>query len=305
MRFLTKILILLVLIVAAPALAEISTSPHLYLLVDTPEGPVIERVSLAMGEETLIDDERVISFILPLGSGQSGDLVKAADPKARLLVSSSEQGITVSVKRPDGTTRSYPEISYADLAAVDIRLNIISGSGDKLAYMLRGYESVESDSGPVIDMFRGMIPMAPGDYTVTSEVIPRAPVVQVAGAAELRLIDDDPVVSVELPGGKQGDFIMDIGAGATAIGRKWLPAGTEITKLIGMEYSSSGTREVPGTMGGAGGDVGGFLGVAQIPFLKIGDIVFEDVRVSVVEEMPAFGGHPFAGILGLDLLSRA
>jgi len=73
----------------------------------------------------------------------------------------------------------------------------------------------------------------------------------------------------------------------------------------GTEYSAGGTRQIESTMKGAGGDVSGYLGVATLPELMLGDLSFHDVRVSVLTEMPEFGGHHPEGIVGIDLLSQA
>jgi hypothetical protein len=72
-----------------------------------------------------------------------------------------------------------------------------------------------------------------------------------------------------------------------------------------VEYSDEGPKEIPGRMEGAGGAVHGFLGRSVVPTLTIGDMVFRDVEVSVLSSMPEFGGHAPAGILGMDLLTRA
>jgi hypothetical protein len=160
------------------------------------------------------------------------------------------------------------------------------------------------DSGPVFDIFGGKIPISPGDYSVTIETTLARRLEQIAGSAPLRLHDGTLFCRASV-GGREGNFIVDTAAGGTLVRESFLPPNTQITRLKAIAYSSDGTEQRDGVMQGAGGAVDNFLGVASVPELALGSMRFEDVEVSVVAQMHAYGDVEVDGIIGLDLLRYA
>jgi predicted aspartyl protease len=275
------------------------------VLKDGDDGLALEIVTLVEGETTLFGSGKVITVIVPFGIGMSGDLLKAEDVRREMGVHCEGGEIRITSYRPDGTDRALPVVPVADLDAYDIRVNVTTGDGRKRAFKVRAYRQIETDDGPVIDMFGGAIPMVSGDYSVTTEVSEAEARNGVYGHAALRYVDGLLFTEGRTTDGTTGTFIVDFGAGGTVVAREFLPDDAEIEELLAIEHSGEGSRVLPGTMSGAGGEVAGFLGRAELAGFSIGSITFGDTRVSVIDEMPDFGDAPIAGILGLDVLARA
>lgn len=100
-------------------------------------------------------------------------------------------------------------------------------------------------------------------------------------------------------------MIVDLGATGSVVGRSALPAAAGIRPLEGVEVSERGVRRVGATVEAAGGAVGGFLGTASLPELRLGGLVIPEADVNVLDPMPEIGGRRFLGILGQNLLRRA
>ena len=294
-------------LVAAQAATEPgdTSSCPLFLVMRSPDGPRLEAISIAAGQTVVIDDPQVITFVLPYGPGQSGDLIEAVHPRPTLIVSSDGESVRVTLQRADGRQHGFPPVQLADLQKLDIRVSITCGSGEKRAFRIHRYRQVEPDDGPVVDMFGGAVPLQPGDYSITLESALAVDKPRVRGSAPLVYHGGDPLVPVTLPDGRQGEMVLDLGSSGTVIGRSAMPAGAEITELVAVEHSSAGTRELPGEMGGAGGTVSGFLGSTTLERLTVGEIVFQDITVNVVDSLPRISGHTVVGILGLDPVMQA
>lgn len=266
---------------------------------------VVDSIALAEGEMKVLSQKDVISVILPFGSGgMSGDIVQSAQRTGMIAVLYRSGELRVKLRGADGGERDLPAVKVSDLERLDLRVNITGGAGLRKAFMIRGYRDVAPAPGPVLDMFGGQVPLAAGDFSITTEVRATEAVTQMEGSAPLELDDGLLFVWGEIAGGDPGWFIVDFGAGVTAVDRRVLPPDVDVRELQALEHSETGTRDVAAVMHGAGGAVGGFLGQAVLPQLRIGSLEFSDARVSVVNELPAFG-RQIAGILGMDLLGRA
>jgi predicted aspartyl protease len=293
----------------AVTLAAVPSPPQItatvYYLRHADNAVVVDSLMLKDGEMQVLPQREVVGVILAFGSGgMSGDVSQQAQRTGRIAVLYRGGEIRVKVQRPDGTSRDLPPVKIATLAEVDIRVNVTGGAGYRKAFLVRGYETVEAASGPVIDMFAGKVPLGAGDFAVTTEVVPRAIAPRVTGTAELEFDAGLLFVRGDIAGGGSGWFIVDFGAGATTVDSGMLPPAAEVRELRAVEHSAAGVRELPAVMHGAGGSVPGFLGQAAISRLRIGSMDFADIRVNVVTNLPAFG-RPIAGVLGIDLLSRA
>jgi hypothetical protein len=291
--------LLIVLLHAATAACE---DCRVMVLRESESGVVLERVTLVEGEELVFEPGEVVSVILPFGVGMSGDVIQAENRTAAIGVLCDGGYIRTTIRPDGGEPRLLPDVLLADAIELDMRVNVTPGEGEKRAFVVRGYETVESADGPVVDMFGGAIPISAGEYSITTETTPAEDAPHVVGAVPLRVSDGFLLVSGRAAGGEDELFVVDFGAGGTVVTRDFLPAGTEIDPLLAVEHSPDGVRELPGVMTGAGGDVEGFLGAALIHELILGEVVVPHPSVGVIGEMPVWGEEPIAGILGLDVL---
>lgn len=303
MRYIKTItLVFLLILMIIPLYSATALCAHIFILRETIGGVEIEKVEIADGEIMNFDREDVITVVIPLGTGQSGDLVKRDMRSGSLTVRSAGGELHISKQHTDGKSMAYPVVKIEDLSAYDVRVNIAGGDGFKKAFRINRYEEAEVDDGPVIDMFAGMIPLEDGDYSITLEISAAEAAASVSGETTIFYEDGFLLAEGKLQDGRRGYFIVDFGASGTVIARDFLPAYIDIEEVKGLEYSDKGGREVKSTMSGAGGEVTGFLGNASPGDLIFGDVRFSGVTVRVIESMPDFGTRKIVGILGLDLM---
>jgi len=277
---------------------------HLFVLKESSGDISIEKLDIEEGEVLELDGRDVITVLIPLGAGQSGDMVKK-DIRTGTITARLEDGeLKVEKKQDDGRQMSFPTVKIADLSSYDMRVNVAGGDGTKKAVMIKADGDAEDDDGPVIDMFAGMIPLEDGDYSITLEISPAEEPEIVAGEATLYYEDGFLITEGALSDGRKGWFIIDFGASGTVVEKDFLPSYVDIKEVKALEYSGLGRREVKGEMTGAGGEVTGYLGRAAPGDLFFGDVRFRDVDVNVIDSMPDFGTRKIVGILGLDLMQR-
>jgi len=301
MRSLKKIIPALLLIVALPSAVF---SAHIFYLTESFGRVELEKVEIDDGDVITLDGEDVITVLIPLGAGQSGDLVKSEMRSGEITIRSSGGELHISKKQADGREISFPVVKIEDLPAYDMRVNIAGGDGTKKAFRISRYDNAETDDGPVIDMFAGRIPLEDGDYSITLEISAAETAVHVSGETTIYYEGGFILAEGSLSDGRKGWFIVDFGASGTVVTKEFLPAYIDIEEVRAMEYSDKGSREVKSAMAGAGGEVTGFLGNARLGTLYVGDVKFPDVTVSVIESMPDFGLREIVGILGFDLMKR-
>jgi predicted aspartyl protease len=285
-----------------------SQSCSVFLLKTVGSKPSVEKLILSDGDTAEFDmtpSSGYITVLLPFGVGQSGEVVQSAKPKAKAVVHCDGGFIRTIYYRDDGTEHSMPAITVEDMASHNMRVNVTTADGPQAAFLIRAGSVVDRADGPVIDMFRGLIPLEEGDYSVTVETTVYEEPAAVRGSAPVIFDGNHFFVEGSLPGGPTGKFIVDFGAGSTVLARNALPDDAQIDALIGIEHSEEGSRTVAGVAGGLGGSVESFLGRSTVAELTFGTVSFEDVRVGVVSGMPDIGGMQPIGILGLDLLDRA
>lgn len=279
-------------------------SVHVFVLTESLGRLDIERIEIDDGEVITLGGDEVITVVIPLGVGQSGDLMKKEMRSGEITIRSAAGELHISKKQDDGREMSYPVVRIEDLPAYDIRVNVAGGDGTKKAFRISRYEDYETDDGPVIDMFAGMIPLEEGDYSITLEISAAEAAASVSGETTIYYENGFILAEGALSDGRKGWFIVDFGASGTVVSKDFLPSYVDIEEVKGLEYSEKGRREVKSVMSGAGGAVTGFLGNASPGDLFIGDVRFPDVTVNVIESMPEFGSREIAGILGLDLMKR-
>lgn len=268
---------------------------------------VLEKVTIADGsaKKWKLGEDGFIDVILPPGPGTSGNIVQAATAPT---VEAASKGGVLTVVTVGGNGQRYERTapSAEELAALDIRVSARTGGGESLGAFIRGYQTAERDAvGPVEDMFAGRVPLMPGDCTVcTNTFAARSSRGKaITGSAPVKLVNGHHLVECRI-GGATGPMVVDLAAGTTIVARKSLPAGTEIHESVMTQRSPEGVRRLAEEVGGAT-SAARPLGVATIPELSVGDIVFHDAEVMVMEELPPVDGGGIVGILGVDLLSRA
>jgi len=281
-----------------------STAVNLHLLVEQADGVALETVAVPGTGELVVTRPDLVTVVLPFGLGQSGDLVPKSRRPARLVARLEGGQLRVEITGADGRGRALPSVAVADLARYDLRVNVTGNGGRQRAFVVRANGPATAASGPVLDMFGGKIPLAPGDWALTTETTAQARAAGLAGVVPCQWRDGLVFTQVTGPDGRRGRFVIDTAAGATVLARGFLPQNAVIESIEGVEHSEKGARVVPGAMSGAGGEVAGLLGACEPGTLRLGDLSVEGVRANVMAALPELGGAPVDGILGLDVLSR-
>jgi predicted aspartyl protease len=310
--FLSGLVAALLLAGVASVMAASGDEPHLHLLYLDSNGFRLEPLQLKSGESRsfVIDREsELVDVIYTVGTGTSGNVIQRSTNSYTVTIRRDGDTYHSTSTTGAGRTRTLPPLSIADLGADRMRLDITAADGREKAFVIEAGLHVQSNvSGPVMDMFQGLVPLAPGDISIatrTERIDTGAARPAAVGEAEL-VYDKGLLFTRASPGsGAPLEFIVDFAAGATVIAKSALPGGVVIQVVEGVEYSEDGPRKIQSTMKGAGGDVSGFLGTAILQELTVGTLVFRNVKVSVLSSLPELGGHNPAGILGMNLLSRA
>lgn len=278
---------------------------QIYLLKENNGVINLEALFIGEGETKSIKQSEFITFVLPVSPGKSGDIIQSIHKQNTIKISAAKGKLFVSVIKPDGSERTLPEINFNDLKNYLIRVNVISGSGTKKAFFIKNYNEYGEADGPVFDLFGGKIPLASGDYAVTTEVTESKHLNYVTGNAPLEIYDNLLFVKGKIEKGNEGYFIIDFGAGRTVFSKDAIPQDNTISKVQSIEYSSDGIKTTGGEIGAAGGNVSDFLGTTDIKIFKLGGLVFNDLSVSVLNSLPVIAGKKILGIIGIDLLQSA
>jgi predicted aspartyl protease len=306
-RTLLVLMIVLASLGLHPVIAAGPDAARIWVLSDTDAGLVVDAVKLEPGEQRVFQSDPstgMIDVILPPSHGTSASLARLHEAR-RIVVRYVDGRLHVEAQGEDGRRHEYPSRSVEDLRGDDIRLSV-TGNGRAAAFTISGYAQVSPDAGPVANMFAGKLPfeLLDTDYVVQTETAARRRTgTRAAGSARLEL-EHWPFVEVASEGGK-GVFLVDIGAAETVVDRAFLPEDVAIEPLSMVEYSAQGRRTLKYAPNGATGPVQTVVGRASIGTIRVGDIRFDDVSVTVLERMPEFFGRPVAGIIGLDLLGQA
>lgn len=304
-RFWRSLPLALLLALAQAATAEADCS--LLLLAEQGDEIAIEPTIFHDGESreiALRPSSRVVTFILPFGEGKSADLVRSSDVGS-VAASCKGDALTLAVRRANGAVRALPPVAHSELAALDLRVNLKRGDGLERAFSVTGYSTVRPASGPVLDLFGGRLPLAPGDWAITLEATAHRGAALVAGEASLRFDGEHLFAEARLPDGRRGRFVIDTAAASCVLARAFLPAGTEVARLAAEAHGGGDAAEVSEQAVGLGGAVAGETLRATLSRLEVGTLAFDEVEVTVLDSLPQIGGQEIAGILGLDLLRRA
>lgn len=269
------------------------------VLIEPMRIPADQTVSIGCNGET-----KIIDVILPVGPGGSGSLARLSDAHT-VLVTHRDGALSVTMRGADGKTWDRPARAIAELKQQDIRVSVTGHDGVRRAFLISGYETVQDEPvGPVIDMFAGRVPMKEGDYVICTDTYEPLRIPRVYGEAPLTY-DRYVFVPVRLPDGSQGDFVLDIGAGQTVIAREFLPEDIAIEQSGMVQYSAAGREVLKYEPGGATGKTSAVQGMAVLPELRAGSLVFHGASMAVMPDLSKVFKRPVAGILGLDLLRHA
>lgn len=244
-----------------------------------------------------------LTLILAHSAGTAGNVLQESTPHA-LMVRCRAEAIETIVQPRGGEARPQPAVSVASQARLRLRVNVIGADGSRAVFVIDPGGVISRDTiGPVVDMFRGMVPLTPGDVSVTTEAREVKPPSMIRGTASLTLGGPWFLARVRIPGGGEGDAIVDLGASRTLLARDMLPPGIVPQPLVAVEHGPLGSRERAGSVEAAGGSVAG-AGRASLPVLEVNGIHFDSVSVNIVPSFPSLAGLKLAGVIGIDLLSR-
>jgi hypothetical protein len=189
---------------------------------------------------------------------------------------------------------------------MSIRVNITGSNNYKQAYRIENFDKIYSDDGPIIDMFSGHMPMGTGDYSLMTEAHNANIAKSINGQSSVEIIRNWMVVDCSMPGGKSGKFILDFGAESTVMEEQLLEDNNHIRPFSMVEYSSEGTKVSSATVTGGTGTVDNILGISTLETFQFGDILLEDLDVTILTEFPeAISKHGISGIIGRDILESA
>lgn len=272
-------------------------------------GLTFEKINISNNESRIISNPDIITFILPLGEGKAADLIRGGDRPFVFIIKNIGGTLEITIRTNDGKQHKYPSVSLAQLSRYKIRVNVTSGKETKHAYIINNYNDIYLDSGPVLDIFGGKIPMNPDDYSLTIETKILKAENYITGQVLWEKIDHWLVVEGKINNKISGKFIVDTGAsGSLVVKKSILPENIEITKLLAVEYTTEGENKTTGQMSGATGKVedSNFIGASVIPEFEIGDIKLHDISANILNELPEFiERKKIVGIIGLDILRLA
>jgi len=281
-----------------------SVACKIFILKEEKDTVSLQSVVIEENRVTKFSGKDYITFVLPVSPGKSGSVVQLIHRQDETAILCDGETINVTINHPDGSTRDYPQVKIEDLRQYHIRVNIVGGNGLKKVYKIENYQTIKIDNGPIFDMLGSYIPLNPGEYSITTETEIMKSQIRLSGKIPLKY--EHPLLFVEgkIEDGGSGTFIVDFGASGTLIGKEYLPDHAEIGEVTSIMYSENGTKIAPGTMGGVGGEVSGFLGNTNLKSLSFADIVYQDITVRVMENLPDLNQKKIAGIIGLDLLQQ-
>jgi predicted aspartyl protease len=305
-----KTLFLLVIFITSSINPQNNTSAgcNCFLLVEQNSNLTIEKIFVDNNTVQVVNDKNVITAILSWGEGMSGDMIKTEKREGSFIIQCKDGVLKVKHRSKDGSEKSLPDVNVDELKNLDIRVNVTGRNGLKKALVIKNYNTVINDDGPVLDMFGSKISINDGDYLITTETKSQIKVTQIIqGSVEYELNDNWIIVPVYFANNQKLNFVLDLAATSTVINKKILPAGIEIKKVEMITYNSSTNDTSNSSMQGATGTLTDdlFLGKALIPVLNIGTIDVINTNVSVLEAFPQkLEGLGVAGILGLDILEQ-
>lgn len=277
-----------------------------FFLIEKGDAVDILSVDIPDGDEVKIERKDLISIVMSLGIGQSGDFVQKGMRASAYTIRNKKGRLTVRCDRL-GKSFSLPVMNTRTLQNAIIRVNVKSENEKTFLFQIHGYELIQKIDGPVLDMFAGKLPLHDGDYSITLETRPIPDINYLTGKANCVYEGDLLLVNVVNSEKKSGRFAVDLAASTSVIEQDFAPSGTAINKLEAIEYLAGTKNSKKGVMKGATGNVAedSFLGQAWLLDVSVGGIVFDKLQANVIKEFPPeLKKLGIVGILGGNALSR-
>ena len=265
----------------------------------------IEKIDLAENEVQVFQrggGSENISLVLPVSEGISGDFAKASD-KSVMIARNKSGTLVISVQKPDGTQKELISKNASELANYDIKVNI-TGVSQKKVFNIKGYDKITEDTdSPVIDMFKGQIPMNEGDYSITTEITEIKSEGKIEGEFGIEYFGGYYFTRLNL-NGKEVDAIVDLGAANSFLIGEAVSENTKIFDIFASEVSADGSRSIELPVNGFGGKVNN-LKACDLQNISIGSIQLKEKTFYVLSKIKNLEGKKIEAIIGLDILSHA
>ncbi len=282
------------------------SDPAVFVLRERAGVITLEKQTVKEGETRRwkLGEDGFLDVVTTTGPGGSGSIVQAAS-KPTVEASCREGVLTVKTVTSDGRAYERPLAPARDWRTLDVRVSARTLHGMYSGFIRGNDEIIPDDIGPVEDIFAGAIPLQEGDCSVYTTTFPArsAHTQGLSGRSPLRLVKGHHLAPARV-GDTAAEVVIDLAAGTTVMLRSALPPGVTIEESVMTQQSPQGVRRLATEIGGATGAVTP-LGVAVIPELRVGEIVFKDASVLVMETLPPVGDGTVIGIVGIDLLARA
>lgn len=252
-----------------------------------------------------LDGTPIVTVVLAVSEGQAGDIVQRA--RGGQVVSRCQRDTLVVSLLRDGAARELMRQPLATLQARRVVVNVTGGDGVTARWRLDGWEKAARDNAPVVDMFRGAVPMGAGDHAITTVVDAFVQAPSLVAQIPLDTRSGYPIATLSFgatAAAAPRRAVVDLAAATTIVRRAALPSGVTPRPVSMRQQSAEGVRVLPLAGEGAGGSVDGFS-AATLPTLTIGATTLRNVEVLVLEALPNIGGAPLDAIVGLDLLRTA
>lgn len=300
--------ILVSMFLAAAAGQAVADDATVTLLARDGDQLIAEQVTIGEGEMRVIpySPDGVLAVVLPTGPGISGDVRQKSSAAQSMLLRNTGDELTHTLIFADGKREKRATVPIDSLDDFDVRVSVVGADGPMGVFLIPagGEPIADTVLGPT-DLFRGQIPLSPGDYVLTTEVY-RVPTQRVAGTFKM-VVRDGRLRIVGKIGDQELELIIDTGGGsAMVLVQDAVPDGVELSEATMTRRSGGVTEQLPMDIGGARGSVQ-ISGLGMLDSLAFGTVEFDDVPIMVVDGKAAevisdrLGAD---GIIGMPLLRR-
>jgi len=265
----------------------------------------IEKIDLTENEVQVFPrggSSENISLVIPVSEGVSGDFAKASD-KSVMIARNKSGSLVISVQKADGTQKELISKSAEELSKYDIRVNI-TGLSQKKVFSIKEYETITEDTNsPVIDMFKGQIPMGEGDYSITTEITTSKKEGRIEGEFDIELYGGYYFTRL-IVNNHEVNAIVDLGAANSFLLNETLPVDVLKYDVYASEVSAEGNKSVELPVSGFGGKISN-LKACDIQNVSLGNIHLTNTTFYVLNILKNLEGKKIEAIIGLDILSLA
>ena len=301
-----SIIFYLLLTINVTAMADEDKSCNFFLIKEHNDEVVIEKIIIKDNEMKVIKDEGIISCVMAFDPGsKSGALVERDNRVTAYIAHYANDKLNISYLKGDGTKREMPSIDIENAENIIIRLNITGANGYRKAYRIENYDTIIEDHGPILNMFKD-IGLNQGDYSLLTESLEGKAIELLEGFSPYDFVRNWITVECILSNNTSGKFVVDFGATTTVVNKQALTADIEISNFQLVKYSANGKKVSKAVVPGATGMVNNIAGVTNLAEFRFGDIVLNDLKVTVLDDFPKpFVENEIIGIIGMDILQKA